>query len=147
MPASAVTSGARLSRTWLAPLGASPGAGVVHTLPASECGLARTADIVAYLAHESARQCGPCRNGLPRLAQLLDEIAYGRIDNGLLHDAHRMVDLIEGRGSCRHPDGTARLIRSALEVFADDITSHRRGHCNAVLAATPGSVLDAAAFR
>ena len=42
----------------LAPLGASPGAGVVHALPANECGLARTADIVAYLA---GRECPPMR--------------------------------------------------------------------------------------
>jgi NADH:ubiquinone oxidoreductase subunit F (NADH-binding) len=144
LPASAVTSGVRLSRAGLAPLGASPGAGVVHALPASECGLARTADIVTYLAEEGARQCGPCRNGLPRLAQLLDEIAYGRIDGGLLRDTHRMVGLVDGRGSCRHPDGTARLIRSALEVFADDITSHRRGHCNALLTTTSTSPLHAA---
>ena len=147
MPASAVTSGVRLSRAGLAPLGASPGAGVVHALAASECGLARTADIVAYLADEGARQCGPCRNGLPRLAQLLDEIAYGRIDDGVLRDTHRMVDLVDGRGSCRHPDGTARLIRSALEVFAADVTSHRRGHCNALLTAASGSATDAAASQ
>ena len=119
-------SGARLSRARLAPLGASPGAGVVHALPASECGLARTADIVGLPRRRSARQCGPCLNGLPRLAHLLDEIAYGPIDDGLLHDTHRMLDLVEGRGSCRHPDGTARLIRSALDVFADDIACHRR---------------------
>ena len=36
-----------------------------------------------------------------------------------------MVGLVDGRGSCRHPDGTARLVRSALDTFADDITHHR----------------------
>jgi NADH:ubiquinone oxidoreductase subunit F (NADH-binding) len=131
-----VTSGARLSRAGLAPLGGSPGAGVVHALPKSECGLARTADIVGYLADESARQCGPCLNGLPRLARLLDEIAYCRIDDALLHELHRMIDQIDGRGSCRHPDGTARLVRSALDVFADDIASHRLGWCNAMATVT-----------
>ena len=126
IPVSAIENGARLSRAGLTSLGGSPGAGVVHALSASECGLARTADIVAYLADAGPRQCGPCLNGLPRLAQLLGEIAYGRVDDGLLHDTHRMIDQVEGRGSCRHPDGTARLIRSALDVFADDLASHRR---------------------
>jgi NADH:ubiquinone oxidoreductase subunit F (NADH-binding) len=139
IPASAVENGARLSRSGLTSLGGSPGAGVVHALSASECGLARTADIVAYLADAGARQCGPCLNGLPRLAQLLGEIAYGRIDDALLHDTRRMIDQVEGRGSCRHPDGTARLIRSALDVFADDIASHRRGRCRALVPATAGS--------
>jgi hypothetical protein len=44
-----------------------------------------------------------------------------------------MIDLIDGRGSCRHPDGTARLARSALEAFASDITHHRHGSCEAAL--------------
>ncbi len=114
----------------LAPFGASPGAGIVHVLSADECGLARTADIMAYLAEQSARQCGPCRNGLPRLAQLLDDLAYERVDDDLLDEVHRMLGLVDGRGACRHPDGTARLLRSALETFAGDIEHHRDGRCD-----------------
>ena len=42
---------ARLSRSALKPLGATPGAGIVHALDNSECGLGRTAEIARYLAH------------------------------------------------------------------------------------------------
>ena len=35
--------------------------------------------------------------------------------------------VIEGRGACRHPDGVMRLVRSALEVFADDFERPRQG--------------------
>jgi NADH:ubiquinone oxidoreductase subunit F (NADH-binding) len=129
----------RLSRAGLSSVGASPGAGVVHALSVDECGLARTAEIVAYLAEQGARQCGPCRNGLPRLAQLLDDLAYGRVDDGLLDDLHRMLGLVDGRGSCRHPDGTVRFVRSALTAFATDVARHRSGACNAALAAARGT--------
>ncbi len=129
----AMITGARLSHDGLAHLGAGPGAGIIHALPADQCGLARTADVLGYLAGESARQCGPCRNGLPQLARLFDDLAYRRVDDRLRDEVSRMIDLIDGRGSCRHPDGTARLARSALDAFASDITAHRHGRCEAAL--------------
>jgi NADH:ubiquinone oxidoreductase subunit F (NADH-binding) len=120
---------AGLSRAALKPLGAAPGAGIVHALDYSECGLARTAEIARYLADQSARQCGPCLNGLPRLAELLDQLAFGRASDDLVREIRRMIGLVDGRGSCRHPDGTARMVRSALHTFADDIEWHRQGRC------------------
>ena len=110
-------------------MGASPGAGIIHALPKDVCGLARTAQITEYLAGESARQCGPCRNGLPTLALLLAELASNRVDDALVTEIRRVTGLVDGRGSCRHPDGTARMIRSALVAFAPDIEAHRRRTC------------------
>jgi len=136
IPAAAL-DGMRLSQASMAQAGASPGAGVIHTLPVDECGLARVADIAAYLAEQSAGQCGPCLNGLPRLADLLDELAYGRVGDDLLGEIRRMLGLVDGRGSCRHPDGTARMVRSALDAFAADVALHQRGHCEAVLIPGP----------
>jgi len=128
IPASAL-EGLRLSRESLKTVGASPGAGIIHALPPDVCGLTRTAQIADYLAGESARQCGPCRNGLPTLAELLDELAHGRVDDALVKEIRRIAGLVDGRGSCRHPDGTARMIRSALVTFASDIDAHRRRGC------------------
>lgn len=130
IPASAVDA-VRMSRPSLAAFGATPGAGVVQVLPADACGLARTADIMAYLAEQGARQCGPCRNGLPLLAYLFDELGYGRPDQATLVELERILGLVDGRGSCRHPDGTVRLARSALATFAGDVTAHRAGWCEA----------------
>ncbi|WP_233209279.1 NADH-ubiquinone oxidoreductase-F iron-sulfur binding region domain-containing protein [Mycobacterium sp. ENV421] len=130
-------AGLRLSRTGLKSLGASPGAGIVHALGVTECGLVRTAEIAGYLADESARQCGPCRNGLPRLSELIDELAYGRASDHLVKEIRRITRLVDGRGACRHPDGTARMVRSALRAFAADIEQHRLGRCESVVPAAP----------
>ncbi|MEU3277130.1 NADH-ubiquinone oxidoreductase-F iron-sulfur binding region domain-containing protein [Streptomyces antibioticus] len=112
------------TRRDLAPLGAAPGAGVLVALPHSVCGLSETARILAYLAAHGARQCGPCRFGLPAVADDFAALAAGRADPDLLPRLHRRTGLLPDRGACRHPDGAARLAASALSTFADDVDHH-----------------------
>ena len=118
-----------VSRAALAPYGAAPGAGVVLALPAGVCGLAETARIAGYLAGQVAGQCGPCVNGLPRLAGTVADLAGRRAGPGLAAEVERLAGLVTGRGACRHPDGTARLVRSALQAFDADVAAHLAGRC------------------
>ena len=118
-----------LANAALRPLGAAVGAGVLAALPAERCGLAETARVVRYLALESAGQCGPCFNGLPRMAGALAELAAPRPDPQAYADLQRWSGLVAGRGACHHPDGTVRLVRSALQVFAAEVDHHAHGYC------------------
>ncbi|MEV6341905.1 NADH-ubiquinone oxidoreductase-F iron-sulfur binding region domain-containing protein [Actinoplanes sp. NPDC051851] len=118
-----------VSRAALSPYGASPGAGVIVALPAGSCGLVETARIANYLASQVAGQCGPCVNGLPRMAETLADLARRRSRPGLAAEVERLARLVSGRGACRHPDGTARLILSAMRAFEADVTAHLSGHC------------------
>jgi NADH:ubiquinone oxidoreductase subunit F (NADH-binding) len=121
----------RLDNESLATAGASVGAGIIVALPADTCGLIETARSVRYLALESAGQCGPCLNGLPRMSAALTALARGRVDAGAVDDLERWAGLVSGRGACRHPDGTVRFVRSALQTFAGELDRHRRGRCGA----------------
>ncbi|MFL6110321.1 MAG: NADH-ubiquinone oxidoreductase-F iron-sulfur binding region domain-containing protein [Catenulispora sp.] len=122
--------GLPFTRGGLAAAGAAPGAGVVAALPRDACGLAETARILTYLAGNGAEQCGPCRFGLPAVAEDFAALAAGRGDADLLSRLRRRVGLLPGRGACGHPDGAARLAAGALTAFADDVEHHRRhGHC------------------
>ncbi|MFF3890094.1 NADH-ubiquinone oxidoreductase-F iron-sulfur binding region domain-containing protein [Streptomyces sp. NPDC001914] len=122
-----------MTRRDLAPLGAAPGAGVLVALPHQACGLRETARILGYLAAQSARQCGPCRYGLPAVTEDFAALAGGRPDGELLVRLRRRTGLLPGRGACGHPDGAARLAASALRVFAEDVDDHlAHGPCPSV---------------
>jgi NADH:ubiquinone oxidoreductase subunit F (NADH-binding) len=118
-----------LANAALRPLGAALGAGVLAVLPAGRCGLAEAARVTRYLAAESAGQCGPCLNGLPRIAAALTALAGPRPGLRIRADAERWAGLVTGRGACHHPDGTARFVRSALTVFGPELNRHERGEC------------------
>jgi NADH:ubiquinone oxidoreductase subunit F (NADH-binding) len=124
-------AGVTLDRASLRRFGAAPGAGVLAALPADRCGLTETARIVGYLAAESAGQCGPCLNGLPRIAAAMAELAGAGHRQQVRADLERWSRLVIGRGACSHPDGTVRFVRSALRVFAPEIDRHGRGQCAA----------------
>ncbi|MFF4256209.1 NADH-ubiquinone oxidoreductase-F iron-sulfur binding region domain-containing protein [Streptomyces sp. NPDC001663] len=107
------------------------GAGVVAALPTTRCGLAETARVLRYLALQSAGQCGPCLNGLPRMAAAFHTLATPGPQGTNRTDVGRWAGLVEGRGACHHPDGTIRLVRSALTTFAPELDAHSRGLCTA----------------
>ena len=99
---------APLANAALRPIGAAVGAGVLAALPHDRCGLVETAHVVSYLAAESAGQCGPCLAGLPRIADALAELSVLHPDTRMLGHLERWTGLVEGRGACKHPDGTDR---------------------------------------
>jgi NADH:ubiquinone oxidoreductase subunit F (NADH-binding) len=111
---------------WPAALGVDVplGAGVVVVLSGATCGLAETTRVLAYLAAESARQCGPCVHGVAALAATLGEVVRGRARTEDLDRLLRWTAEITGRGACHHPDGAAVLLRSALATFGESARRH-----------------------
>jgi NADH:ubiquinone oxidoreductase subunit F (NADH-binding) len=106
------------------------GCGVVAVLPEHRCGVVETARILRYLAEQSARQCGPCVFGLRAIAAAVTRIAEGAAEAGDLARIRRWSGELRGRGACRHPDGAAGLLLSALRVFPEDFRHHHElGRC------------------
>ena len=122
----------------------SLGARVLAVLPEGACGLTETARVVRWLAGQGAGQCGPCRFGLPAMAEALETLAYGPRQLTLrpnvnwpseaapaLRRLEHLGGAVAGRGACAHPDGVVRLVQSALEVFAGEVSAHLDGRCSA----------------
>ncbi len=146
-----------LSDRHLSPFGASLGAGVVVVLSAEACPVAELARLTRWLASQSARQCGPCLFGLDAIASAFEQLVGGglgdrrsrsnrRVENRGGRQGERdrsgrdaidrrlrsLAGLVRGRGACSHPDGVARLVSSALDVFAQELSDHaHHGPCAA----------------
>ncbi len=111
----------------MAGIGGVVGPGVLVVLTRRACGIAETSRVARYMARASAGQCGPCVFGLPAVADDVERLRQGALDPGGVARIERRIASVEGRGACRHPDGVARLVRSALAVFAPDVTEHAAG--------------------
>jgi len=117
----------RVSRAGLAAAGGSLGAGVLYVVDDATCGLGELAQVTGWLAAQSAKQCGPCRFGLPALAADVAALAAGQ--PAALSQAFAHARAVDGRGACSHPDGAVRFASSGLHVLQDEIDAHRRGGC------------------
>ena len=111
----------RLSREGVAAAGGSFGAGVLLVVDHATCALGELARVAGWLASESAKQCGPCRFGLPALAQDVAAIASGHRALAAAFGHARSVDR---RGACAHPDGAARFVTSGLHLLQDETDRH-----------------------
>jgi NADH:ubiquinone oxidoreductase subunit F (NADH-binding) len=120
-----------LGETELAASGATLGAGIAVALPTSACAVAEVAHIADWLSEEGAGQCGPCVNGLGSIAATLHRVQDGTAGDAPLEQLARWSSLVRGRGACGHPDGVAKLVASALSLFAAEFADHaRHGICD-----------------
>jgi NADH:ubiquinone oxidoreductase subunit F (NADH-binding) len=120
-----------LDATSLRSVGASFGCGVIVALPNASCGLAEAANVARWLAGENAGQCGPCVNGLPAIAAAMQVLVTGDRDGQAERRLRGWLELVKGRGACKHPDGAARFVSSSLDAFAAEIDLHRvHGRCS-----------------
>ncbi len=100
------------------------GCGVIGVLPTSRCAVCEVAAVMRYLAAESSAQCGPCFFGLRALADTCTRIGDQGSDPDVLERLQRWSVEVRGRGGCKHPDGAAMFLSSALQVFVDEFAKH-----------------------
>jgi NADH:ubiquinone oxidoreductase subunit F (NADH-binding) len=116
------------------------GPGIVFLLGDSACPVAEVARIAKWMAAESAGQCGPCIHGLGAIATALQELTSRGDRFATYGQIRRWSELVQNRGACAHPDGVARFVTTALDVFTAEFDDHaRHGACErcAVSSALP----------
>ncbi|MET0447535.1 MAG: NADH-ubiquinone oxidoreductase-F iron-sulfur binding region domain-containing protein [Aeromicrobium sp.] len=121
--------GVVVERASLRAAGSPLGAGVIARPHPGTCVVDEVVRVAAWLASESAGQCGPCYFGLPALADDLAALAAGAGPERTA-SALRRLGLVRGRGACSHPDGSAMFIGTALDTLGPELEVHRRhGRC------------------
>lgn len=116
------------------------GAGIVFLLGDSSCPVAEVARVAKWMAAESSGQCGPCIHGLSAIATALQELTSRGDRFATYGQIRRWSELVQKRGACAHPDGVARFVTTALDVFCTDFDDHaHHGACErcAVSSALP----------
>jgi NADH-quinone oxidoreductase subunit F len=114
----------------LAAAGSLLGTAAIMVMDDTDCVVDCAQRMVAFYAHESCGKCTPCREGSWWATRVLARIeeGYGReVDIPLMHDVGKNTLF---RAFCALADGTASVINSSLQHFADEYEEHvRLGRC------------------
>ncbi|MFJ8631951.1 NADH-ubiquinone oxidoreductase-F iron-sulfur binding region domain-containing protein [Streptomyces sp. NPDC093568] len=111
--------------------GGALGCGALHFLGPADCPVAVASEAVAYLAAQSARQCGVCLSGTGAMAKALSTVACGEADQDTVENLRRWSGQLPGRGACGLLDAAARIGASLLAHFPGRVASHRGAPCPA----------------
>jgi NADH-quinone oxidoreductase subunit F len=114
----------------LAAAGSLLGTAAIMVMDETDCVVDCAQRMVAFYAHESCGKCTPCREGSWWATRVLERIegGYGRIEDiPVMHDVGTNTLF---RAFCALADGTASVINSSLQHFADEYEEHvRLGRC------------------
>ncbi|MFF2205053.1 NADH-ubiquinone oxidoreductase-F iron-sulfur binding region domain-containing protein [Streptomyces sp. NPDC058145] len=115
----------------LSAAGGALGCGALYFLHPEDCPVAVATEAAAYLAAQSARQCGVCVSGTGALATALTAVARGEAADDTTGKLHRWSRELPGRGACGLLDAAARIVATLLAHFPDRVAAHRGSACPA----------------
>ncbi len=101
------------------------GTGTMIVLDDRTCPVGMVLNLETFFARESCGWCTPCREGLPLVARILEEIEQGRgqPDHLEVLRAHtRLLGL--GKTFCALAPGAMEPLQSALRFFPEDFARH-----------------------
>jgi NADH-quinone oxidoreductase subunit F len=116
----------------IAAAGSRMGTGTMILMDDSVCPVAISINLQHFFAQESCGFCTPCREGLPWLEKLLQDIedGRGRPEDMDLLDSNAAFIAAPGNTFCLHATGAMEPLVSALKYFREDFEAHiRTGHC------------------
>ena len=112
--------------------GSRMGTGTMIMLDDKTCPVGMVRNLEMFFARESCGFCTPCREGLPWVYQILDDIETGKGQTEDIETLERQCGFIGAIGNthCAHAPGAIEPLSSALKFFRDEFEQHiRDGGC------------------
>ncbi len=79
--------------------------------------------LAAYNAAESCGKCTPCREGTPRMVEVLDRLASGSGSPADLEELAYLAEIVGAASLCGLGQMSGGPINSALHFFGDELTA------------------------
>jgi len=119
--------------------GSMMGSGGIIVMDEDTCMVDVARYFTNFLVDESCGKCTPCRDGLPRMLDLLDDITGGRGTEEHLAMLEELCDLLTWGALCGLGTSAANPVLSTIRYFRDEYEAHIRekrcpaGVCKALI--------------
>ena len=103
-------------------------AATMHATPPGTCPLTVQLSILRASMAQTCGKCVPCRDGLPQLAKLLEDLLDGKAEPGALEQMQALAAIIRDTSDCIIGWHTADEFLKGMETFRSEYESHLRDH-------------------
>lgn len=103
----------------------------VQTTPPGVCPVAVQLSLLQASRYQTCTKCVPCREGLPQLEALMQDILDGKGTPETLEKLKSTAQFINNTADCAIGYNTAKDVLDSIEAFREDYESHvNKGHCH-----------------
>ena len=106
--------------------GSMMGSGGIIVMDEDTCMVDVAKYFINFLVEESCGKCTPCRDGLPRMLDLLSDITEGRGGEEHLDLLEELCDLLTWGALCGLGTSAANPVLSTIRYFRDEYDAHIR---------------------
>ncbi len=100
----------------------------VATMPPGTCPIAVQAALLRASAAQTCGKCVPCRDGLPQLASLLDQVVRCEANAQTLERVRELATMVRDASDCAIGYQGAQDVLDGLEAFSAEYASHIEAH-------------------